>query len=385
MEIVFLIGVIWLAYTYAGYPLLLAALALVRRVRPIGTVEMPLPGISVLIAARNEEQDIGWKIAETLAWEYPPDKLEVLVASDASDDLTDHIVRGFEDRRVRLLRMGRRSGKVRALNRLAAVAEGDVLLFTDANAHIPADCARKLVRHFADPRVGCVTGGTRPGRPDAGAVERGAGAYLGYEALVTRLEDRIGSVLVCDGAIHCVRRSLYTPLEPDLANDLELPARIAAAGYRTEFEPDACVIEKETESPGEEFRRRRRISAQGALGYWRLRGQMSPLRTWQFLSHKFLRWLTLLPLAMVFGASCGLAHRPAFAVLAAVQWAAYLTAAAGFSPTSRTGKFGRALAVPFFVLLGSAATLCGIWDSCRGRRFDVWEIPGMSRGGARLG
>ena len=125
-------GVLWVAYTYAGYPILLWLIGLLSRVRPESR-EGFLPSVSVLISARNEEQDIGWKVAETLAWDYPPERLDVLVASDASEDRTDEIVQAIEDPHVTLVRMEKRGGKGRALNRLAELAHGELLFFTDAN------------------------------------------------------------------------------------------------------------------------------------------------------------------------------------------------------------------------------------------------------------
>ncbi len=119
MRIVFDLALIWLVYVYAGYPIALAITALWWRVRPRSPNREILPSVSVLIAARNEEKDIRWKISETLAWDYPPDKLKLLIASDASDDGTDEIVRRLAGPRLTFIRMERRSGKVRALNRLA--------------------------------------------------------------------------------------------------------------------------------------------------------------------------------------------------------------------------------------------------------------------------
>jgi cellulose synthase/poly-beta-1,6-N-acetylglucosamine synthase-like glycosyltransferase len=159
MIVLFWIGVAWLGYVYVGYPVILALLALARRVRPAARNDF-LPGVSVLIAARNEEKDIGWKVTETLQWDYPPEQLEILVASDASDDHTDEIVRMIKDPRVTLIRMEKRGGKGRALNQLVQHARADLLFFTDANAHIAPNCLRQMVRHFGDPRVGCVTGST---------------------------------------------------------------------------------------------------------------------------------------------------------------------------------------------------------------------------------
>ena len=378
---VFLIAVGWLVYVYAGYLLGLALVSLRRRVRPIVS-ERCEPSLSVLIAARNEEKDIGWKIVETLAWDYPPEKLEILVASDASDDSTDEIVKSMSDPRITLVRMKVRGGKVRALNRLAELAHGEILFFTDANAHIGPQALRLMVRHFADERVGCVTGDSRPIRErDNPAVASGASVYWSYESAVKRLENRIGSVLVCDGAIFCIRALLFDSLDPDLANDLETPMRIGAEGCWITHEPAALAFERDTTSPLEEFRRRRRMCAQGMLAMMTMPGALRGLRGWQFLSHKFLRWTSLIPMLMVLFSSAVLARNSFFfASLLALQAVFYGVAAVGLARAIADRPATRLMAVPFYVVLGVAGALVGVVDSLRGKRFDVWEIPSLSRG-----
>jgi poly-beta-1,6-N-acetyl-D-glucosamine synthase len=230
MALLFWIGVAWIGYVYVGYPFILAVLALVRRIRPVVRNDF-LPTVSVLIAARNEEKDIGWKVTETLQWDYPAERLEVLVASDGSEDRTDEIVRAIREPRLRLVRMEARRGKGVALNRLAELARGELLFFTDANAHIEAHCLKRLVGPFADERVGCVTGMTSAAPHADFAMGNGSRLYFGYETMISHLESRLGSVLVCDGAIFCIRRSLFQAMSPELANDLELPMRIGHAGY----------------------------------------------------------------------------------------------------------------------------------------------------------
>jgi cellulose synthase/poly-beta-1,6-N-acetylglucosamine synthase-like glycosyltransferase len=372
-------GLIWVAYTYAGYPILLWLIGLVSRVRP-ESWEGFLPSVSVLISARNEERDIGWKVAETLAWDYPPERLDVLVASDASEDRTDEIVQAIEDPRVTLVRMEKRGGKGRALNRLADLARGELLFFTDANAHIAPHVLRRMASHFADPRVGCVTGGTRPLTEDGQAIGSGASAFLSFETILYRLESRLGSVLACDGAIFCIRRSLYSPVSPELANDLELPLRIRHAGLWILHEPEAVVREVDTSSPSEEFARRRRICAQGMLAMWRLRATLRGWRGWQFVSHKLLRYLTLVPLLLVLFASVVLRREPMFAAMLMLQAVFYGAAAYGFVSTFLHWKSGKLVAAPFYIVFGSIGAVAGILDACRGRRFDVWEIPKLSRG-----
>jgi cellulose synthase/poly-beta-1,6-N-acetylglucosamine synthase-like glycosyltransferase len=366
---------------YFGYLVALKLLSLLRPVRPVIDEDF-LPAVSVLISARNEEKDIGWKVQETLDWSYPNDRLQVLVASDASEDGTDDMLQQIKDPRLMWMRLEKRSGKNLALNRLAQLAQGELLFFTDANSHIAPGCLRRLVRHFADPRVGCVTGETHlVPEVEHSVIEGGSGAYGGYESAIKRLESKIGSVLACDGAIFAIRRSLFAPLMPELANDLELPLKIGAAGYWVRHEPEAIVLERDTSSLWESFEQRRRISAQGALAMWRLRNMLGPLRGWQFISRKFLRWLTLLPLAMVLISTAVLAGNHLFAVALAFQLIFYAAALAGLilALSGRSGS--RLVSVPLYILLGGASTLVGLVDACRGRGFAVWEIPTLSRRG----
>src|SRR5262249_33913862 len=155
----------------------------------------------------------------------------------------------------------RRGGKQRGLNRLVPEATGDILFFTDANAHIGSGCLKRMVRHFADARVGGVTGVTRPVlTAESQAIGSGASVFLSFEGMLNSLESLIGSVLVCDGAIFCIRRGLFSPLTPTIANDLELPMRIYHSGLLNVYEPGGVVCERDTSSLAEEFARRRRIS-----------------------------------------------------------------------------------------------------------------------------
>jgi cellulose synthase/poly-beta-1,6-N-acetylglucosamine synthase-like glycosyltransferase len=377
----FFIGLAWLTYVYVGYPVVLFAIAFWKRIYPQISTEYR-PSVSVLIAARNEEQDIGWKIEETLNWDYPSDRLEILVGSDASDDATDEIVQLYAGRGVKLVRMSRRGGKARALNELAQLAGGKVLFFTDANAHIQPHTLRLMVRHLVDPRVGCVTGDSRSiEEATSAALSRGANVYWGYESFLRHLENSIGSVLVCDGAIFCIRASLFEQLCPDLANDLESPMRIGALGHWIIHESRALVFEYETNSALEEFRRRRRICAQGMLAMFRLPETLSGLRGWQFVSHKCLRWLSLLPLMTLLAASISLASRSLpFRLLLGLQGLFYALAIIGFVITVARRSVPRLFAVPFYIILGLFGALVGVVEALLGKRFDIWEIPVYSRG-----
>jgi cellulose synthase/poly-beta-1,6-N-acetylglucosamine synthase-like glycosyltransferase len=382
MKDLFWLSAAWLLYVFVGYPLVLWIIGHFRRKQYGSSENFELP-VSVLISARNEEKDIAWKIKETLEWDYPRDKLEVLVASDASQDGTDEILASIRDPRLRLMRNSQRAGKNRSLNRLAALAHGGLLFFTDANSHIPADCLRKMVRHFADARVGCVTGWEREEDVNRSGMSAGGGSYLGYESLINSLESALGSVLVCDGSVFCIRRELFATLQPDLANDLELPLHIGSQGYAILYEPAAYSTEKNTSSPQEEFRRRRRICGQGILAVWRLRRKIRGLRAWQFASRKLLRWFALVPMVLALASSLALARQPFFGILLIPQLAFYFAATAGWYLVTRTRFQSRVVALPFYFMLVNLGAIAGFLDACRGRRFSVWEIPNLSRGRAQ--
>lgn len=379
-------GTVWLVYVYVGYPVSLWILGRFRSIRHV-TDESYLPAVSVLIAARNEENDIGWKVQQTLSWDYPRDCLEVLVASDASDDQTDEILKRISDPRLTWIRIKERGGKVRALNRLVRMAKGELLFFTDANSSIPPQALRRMVRHFADRRVGCVAGADRTavGEQDHAREEQpiavGESAYWSYELLLDDLESRLGSLLVCFGAIHCIRRELCPECDPDLANDLEVPIRIGGNGHLVVFEPSAVSFEKATSSPLEEFRRRRRICGQGALGMYRIRRCLGGIRGWQFLSRKGLRWLGLVPLLAVLVGSFLLApHSLAVSLVLICQLVCYWLAAFGLVAATRGKPVAQLIALPFYFMLVNTAALLGVWDASRGRRYATWSVASQTRG-----
>ncbi len=379
-EFLFWLGLVWLSYVYAGYPALLWLIGLFRPFRP-NTGDSYLPTVSVLISARNEQRDIGWKIEETLAWDYPKQNLELLVASDASEDGTDEILKAVTDSRLRFLRIEERVGKNEALNQLSELACGELVFFTDANSHIDESCLHRVVQHFAEARVGCVTGSERTIRENEEfVVSAGTRAFLGYESLVNSLESRLGSVLVCDGSIFCIRRSLFSALQPDLANDFELPVRIGGEGRAILFDPTAISHEKATTDPREEFRRKRRICCQGMIGFWRLRRNLSGLRAWQLLSRKLLRWLGAIPLVLILTSSLLLAPNRFYGLILILQFIFYGLVLLGWWLAARRREGSRATTFPFYFVMVNIAALTGAIDAVFGKRFSIWESPQQSRG-----
>lgn len=366
-----------LAYTWVGYPLVLrvfSGLAHPPRGRRHGR-----PSVSVIVAAYNEAGCIRAKLRSTLAQRYPADKVEVIVVSDGSTDDTDAVVGAYRDPRVRLVRQEPRGGKSLALNRGAAAARGDVLVFTDANALFAPGALARLVAPFADPHVGLVSGqGLYAGAAgDAHVISSG---YVGYEAALKRGESALGFLASADGAIYALRRALYRDLAAAEVNDFLHPIHAALSGYRSVFEPSAFTLEPPSRDGGQEFRRHVRIVAQGMhlLRRW-LPALLIARRwraAWMLVSHRALRWLNTPALAMLLAANVLLLPRGSmYAVALGSQAAFYALALAGWAAERRGRGLGR-LAVPYYFCLVSAAGVAGFTRFVRGRAQAVWAPTG---------
>ncbi|MDP8243473.1 MAG: glycosyltransferase [Candidatus Hinthialibacter antarcticus] len=293
LEFIVAMGLGALIYIYAGYPVLLYLLSLLHSMRHKPD-DAYTPKVTLLFSAYNELASLPDKLANLRALDYPAEKLQILIASDASSDGTDDYLANQPG--IDFVPMQERGGKNAALNAMLPKAQGDVLFFTDANTLHKPESIRAVIKHLADPHVGAVTGRlVFTQERDWNAVGRGTGLYWWYENKIKQAENRLGSVLVGSGSVLAARRDLVGPLDPRIANDLEIPSRIGAKGYAILFEPDCCGSEKPHTDMFEEWRRTSRIVSRGLRGFVVLLPTLlrSPLRFWQFLSHKFLRWFTL--------------------------------------------------------------------------------------------
>jgi cellulose synthase/poly-beta-1,6-N-acetylglucosamine synthase-like glycosyltransferase len=367
-----------LAYTYAGFPLLVLARAAVRP-RPYRTGDVR-PPVSVLIAAHNEATAIGPKLESVLAAAYPGGRREVIVASDGSDDGTEEVVRRYEDRGVRLVALPR-VGKAAALNRAIAVATGEVLVFTDANSALEPDAVTALVRPFADPTVGGVAGDQRyRRRGDEAAVTGGERRYWDFDRLLKVAESRAGNAISATGALYAVRRELVGEVPEGVTDDFATSTGVIAAGARLVFAPDAVAWEPVAASGEVEFGRKVRVMTRGLRGVVVRRELLDVRRhgfyTVQLVSHKVLRRLMVVPLAVLAVASPALWRRGRLYRLATVgQVLFYGAGAAGLlagSSGRRRGR-GRLLAIPAFFCLVNAASVKACWNLVTGRRIDRWE------------
>jgi glycosyltransferase involved in cell wall biosynthesis len=275
-----------LAWTHVGYPLAAAGLRRLRT-KEVRKDEIT-PPVSLIIPAHDEEEVIGGRLENLLELDYPEEQLEIVVASDGSEDGTDAIVErhAVQNGHVRLLRC-ERAGKLPALNRATRETAGDILAFGDANAVWAPDALRKLVRNFADPEVAYVCGQVRFQRLDGTNRE---GLYWRYEMWLRASESALGSITGGNGAIYAVRRSDY--VEWPFGHDLGFPNLMVQRGRRAVYEPEALAFEKPSRDIEDEYRRKVRMLPWS----WRhlfearsLRG-VPPLYLLELLSHRVLRY-----------------------------------------------------------------------------------------------
>lgn len=363
------------AWVYAGYPLALVALGLVRpRPRRRAPIELPL---SVIVAAHDEVEVIAGKVANVLRSDYPPELLELIVASDGSQDGTVEAARRAGATRVLDLP---RIGKLAALNRAEQVASGEILVFTDADSLFEPGTLRRLVSNFADERVdGVAANVVRFVEEDGRPVARGEGLYWRYERLLKRLEDGVGSVVSASGHLYAVRRSAFAPsTETAGTDDFLISSQVVRAGGRLAFDEEAVVLVATPEEGGTELRRKVRVMNRGLRSILALGDALLPTRTGLYalevIFHKLLRRFVAFFLVALVASSAVLAARsPVWWLVLAPQLAFYaLAAAGGLLARTRWGRL-RPLWIPYYFCLANGAAALAVLSLLAGVRFTTWE------------
>jgi len=363
-------------WTYVAFP---AVVLLRARLRPRPHASAPItPSVSLVIAARNEVESLPAKLDNLLALDYPPDRLEIVIASDGSDDGTDAIAAARGNGRVRVLALPR-VGKAAALNAAVAASSGEILVFSDANSLYAPDAVRALVAPFADPSVGGVAGDQRyrAGGDDA-PVATGERRYWDLDRMIKRAESRGGNAISATGAIYAVRRELFRPVPAGVTDDFATSTAVIAQGRRLVFAPDAVAFEPVAASGGAEFERKVRVMTRGLNAVVARRELLDPRRhgfyAVQLLSHKVLRRLMALPLAVLALSAAAEARRSRILRgAAAAQGALYALGATGLLLARAGRKAPRLVALPAYFCLVNAASLRAVWNVARRRGIDRWE------------
>ena len=351
-------GLVW---THAAYPLA-ARLAAGLRSRSVRRDEEALPSVALIVTAYNEEGVIERRLENLQALDYPADKLEVVVTSDASTDRTEELASAAGARVVR----NSRGGKVAAQDGAVRATESDVVAFSDANSTWAPDALRKLVRNFADPQVAYVCGRLNITNEDGANKE---GLYWRYELALRADESRLDSVTGGNGSIYAVRRSDYVEVDPRFGHDLAFPYLMVQRGRRAVYEPEANAYEKATPTTEDEYRRKVRmfehcwaIVFEGRM----LRG-LRPLYLVEVLSHRHLRYAS------------GVLHLVALGTNAALVGEGPVYQAALGVQLGLLGAAALGVGVARYYVLVTWATVESLWNYLRRGVPATWEAAEGTR------
>lgn len=364
-------------YVYIGYPVLLW---LFTRGKPTVTHqrEDSFPSVALIISCYNEADVIREKLRNALDMDYPKDLFRIIVVSDGSDDGTDELVREFSDDGVLLIRQEGRLGKTMGINLAMEQVSEEVTVFSDANAMYAPDAISKLVRNLADPKVGYVVGAALYTDGDQGASAQNENLYWNYELAIKSMESRLHSVVGGDGAIYAIRTELWEPLQQQDINDFVNPLQIIAKGYRGVFDGEATCFEETAGDFDREVARKERIVNRSIRGLMRVKATMNPLKAgvfaWQVISHKFLRWLIPLFLAIGTIGSVILALRGygLFQLITLGAITLLLLAWAGYRAEDKN-RLPVWFSFPYYFVMVNLYSLKGIFRALRGETQVVWN------------
>jgi biofilm PGA synthesis N-glycosyltransferase PgaC len=376
-------------YSYLGYGILLYFLVWIRiRLSKKPWVDQSSsfePAVSLVVAAYNEEAFIREKIENSLGLDYPAGKLEIYFVTDGSTDQTAAIVEEYP--RITHLHEAGRKGKAVAINRVMRQVTSPVTVFCDANTLLNRECIREIVKYYIDPGTGGVAGEKKIG---ATGIETAAGAgegfYWKYESALKKLDSGLYTVVGAAGELFSIRTELFEDLDPNsLLDDFVLSLKICRKGFRIQYEPRAYALEAPSASIGEERKRKIRISAGAFQSMWMLRDLLNPfthpLLSFQYVSHRVLRW-AICPLCLLILLVCNglLAWREGSRIYLAClagQAFFYGLALAGWALSSRKTQW-KILFIPYYFLFMNVSVFIGFYRFLLGRQSVLWEKAGRS-------
>jgi cellulose synthase/poly-beta-1,6-N-acetylglucosamine synthase-like glycosyltransferase len=367
---------IFVLYSYLGYPIVLKLLSFFKSARrPMNSPAGDLT-VTLLISAYNEQAVIEEKILNSLSLNYPASLLEIIVVSDGSTDSTCEIVSRYANRGVKLVHYEGRIGKTACLNYAVLDAKGEIIVFSDGNSQYDKDAIQQLMKHFADPRIGFVTGRTIYLSAKLHGISEPIGWYSKIEQWTKALESKIGSCIGADGAIFAIRKALYQPLKSVDINDFVIPLNVMKQGYLGKLENGAFCFENITNTAHAEFERQVRISNRTIRAILNHVGLLNPFRfgllSFQLFSHKAARLLIPCFMLILFLTNFVLAiHQPLYRPFFVGQLAFYSVAWFASTWDRLKGRTGL-LSVPHTFCLVNLAIFCGWIEYFKGTSYVVW-------------
>lgn len=379
MEIIFWSFIILVIFIYLGYPFILIAISLFRKnIYKKGDF---YPQVSILIPAYNEEKVIAEKLKSCYNLNYPTDNLEIILILDKCTDKTKDAAFSYNGKNLKIVEQDTRSGKMAVLNKVVPEAIGEILIFTDANAIFNKEAVKNLVKCFKDERVGGVCGRLVYRKDSQDKSIEGEGLYWRYEDYIKQLESRVNSLVTANGSIYAIRKSLFSKIDVDLADDLSIPIKIASKGKKFVYEPDAVATEKPPQKAEEEFYRRIRIINQGLKATFRyLRDvfRAGNLFTFEFIFHKFLRWSVPVFLIIILGSNIFLLKFKFYWVFFILQVLFYIFSFLGYF-LEKGGRRIKIFYLPFYFCLLNLAALFGFVNFLSKAQTKTWEKAETTR------
>ncbi len=380
MELAFWLLLALVFYTYLGYGIVLYVLVRLKRILS-KKKELPgdyYPEVTLVIPAYNEEDFIEEKAKNSLELDYPKDKLRILFITDGSSDRTPQVLEGIDG--VEVSHLDQRAGKAAAENRAMTLVESPIVVFCDANTYLNQDCIKNLVVHYQDPKVGAVSGEKRVlSKSSDKASAAGEGLYWKYESTLKKWDSELYTIVGAAGELISFRSELVADLETDtILDDFVQTMRICKQGYRVVYEPEAYAAETASDNVKEELKRKVRIAAGGWQAMARLRSILipfpNPVLTFQYISHRVLRWsISALALPVILVLNYFLIElSPLYEGLFYLQILFYVMALLGWFLENRSIKL-KVLFVPYYFLMMNYAVFAGFFRWLKGSQKATWE------------
>lgn len=378
-EIFFWLLIFLIFYSYAGYPLLLFILSKFKSGHTFQeNNEHYQPTVTLFVTAYNEQDFVDFKIANSLALDYPKDKIELVWVTDGSDDRTNDLLKQYPE--VKVYFQPARNGKINAMNRGMDFVNSEIVIFSDGNTLLSSETVKEMVTRFKDKNVGCIAGEKRIQLSDKdSAAAAGEGFYWKYESWIKMMDAKTGSCVGAAGELFAIRKELFFKVAPDtILDDFIISLTIAMQGYKIDYSPKAYATEKASANIGEEMKRKVRIAAGSIQSLVRLKSLMNIFKygflSFQFLSHKVMRWIvTPISLMLLIPINIILAiNYKGYAILLLLQLFFYLFTFLGWILKDK--KIGMSiLFLPYYFFMANLSMWLGFFRYVKGTQTVNWE------------
>ena len=383
LEIIFICCLSVVFYTYIGYGVVLYVLVKIKSIINKNVnleIDVYEPKVTMFVAAYNEMSCIQEKVENMFELNYPSNKIQFLFVTDGSDDGTPEFLSKYDN--IQVIHSKSRGGKIGAINQGMEYVENPIVIYSDANALLNPDAVKEIVKHYLDPKVGCVAGEKRVFSSGTdGASGAGEGIYWKYESWLKSYDYELYSAVGAAGELFSIRTRLHQNVESDtILDDFIISLRIAMSGYKIAYEPKAYASEFASSSIIDEQKRKVRISAGGIQSVFRLAELFNPFKhgwlTFQFISHRVLRWtltpvllFLLLPLNVVLVLD---ELSQIYTLLLVAQLGFYAISAVGYLLSKVDIKL-KAFFIPFYFIFMNTCVFLGMFRFVKGEQTVLWE------------